>query len=522
MEAFVRKTGKDTGCFLAVWSPKVGLHGGDQKCGHAVSGSATIETTTLLDLQHEMRSEVPNGLAAGSDHIVSRPHRSLPVVTPISMSQLLLEGWCMLSEACEECGTPLMRRPQSTEVICVNRCRTRTSEAAAPTSSQPNGLPNGHYAFSDEEAGDEGLDVGPPPPSLREQLLHEMQQGGSENSQQPSGPSSDEISQAIGERLLQRWALLGEHCPRCESWGWGAAIGWGGAMYMVCTHAYMHQFHRQSSARGSAFYLLQVIKKPCPHNAFILPSTLRQVALPMLVALPQASVYSCWCAPPPFFVAVLHTPDVFLLLCSNALNASRCSTPLMRDRAGQIFCVACNLPVKYEEELLRQEPRHQAQQQTSSPEAAVAAGAAAMAAAGPARGTAPPQSTLRASMPSNTGAASAAGAAATAADTRAMAQRAASRGPRQASPAAPLFVINPPDHPAAAGGPQAASSTSGAGEADALHILDEAQTAVLVRIQQASGNYVVGKHFSARGRMGRELWILPVLQHIISSITDTN
>ena len=163
-----------------------------------------------------------------------------------SMSSLLLQGYAMLASSCPTCGVPLMRKPASDETLCVN-CDLQAGGAAAPgppppraAAATPSTTPQAgsdirphHMAngIDDVDDGSSSADeAGPllvaPPRPLRERLYQQQRAEGpapgAAASSEPagtgsSGPGSEEASQRAAELMLQGWAMLAEHCPRCHT-----------------------------------------------------------------------------------------------------------------------------------------------------------------------------------------------------------------------------------------------------------------------------------------------------------------
>lgn len=153
---------------------------------------------------------------------------------------------------------PLMRSPDGTQLLCTNCGRDTTTAGAANTAESgpteaPTAAPqpvqaNGTGGHADSSSDDEGL-LQPPPP-LRSRLQAAAAPDGAAPPQQAARPaasalqqlpvpapgpearaartaaqapserpgsssSSQEASKAIAELMLEGWAMLQEHCPRC-------------------------------------------------------------------------------------------------------------------------------------------------------------------------------------------------------------------------------------------------------------------------------------------------------------------
>ncbi|PSC67343.1 adenylate and guanylate cyclase catalytic domain-containing isoform B [Micractinium conductrix] len=161
-----------------------------------------------------------------------------------SMSSLLLQGWAMLADSCPACGVPLMRHPAGTVLLCVNCGRDTTTAAdggaaelaeppaAAPAApagpaadagpagpatdlqSLPNGLGSSAVSSDSEEQGGEPVVAAAPPP-LRERLRRAAGISSDPPADGSSGGQREDASKEIADLMLQGWAMLQEHCPRC-------------------------------------------------------------------------------------------------------------------------------------------------------------------------------------------------------------------------------------------------------------------------------------------------------------------
>lgn len=187
-------------------------------------------------------------LQESPDESYEVPQRRVRGESIASMSQLLLQGWAMLADCCPECRCPLMRHPSGEQLLCVN-CWYDTATAepsgveAAPVTAAaedsqgdgaatgasrlqrpPNATVDGH-ASGDEEGGDEEL-LQPPPP-LASRLRQTASAATAESAQQPATGSGaaaargrqqqgdQDASKRIAELMLEGWAMLQDHCPRC-------------------------------------------------------------------------------------------------------------------------------------------------------------------------------------------------------------------------------------------------------------------------------------------------------------------
>ncbi|KAG7666632.1 hypothetical protein NADE_003571 [Nannochloris sp. 'desiccata'] len=131
-----------------------------------------------------------------------------------TMGQLLLQGYAMLADSCQTCGVPLMRKPNSDEIICVN-CnladdRQQLPQPAPSTLALPLGIANGNHIHEEEE--EEEIEAAPRP--LRERTTPYLLPEATTTSRNAGQVDS---SQAIADKMLEGWALLAEHCPLCST-----------------------------------------------------------------------------------------------------------------------------------------------------------------------------------------------------------------------------------------------------------------------------------------------------------------
>lgn len=115
------------------------------------------------------------------------------------MGQLLLQGYAMLADACPVCSVPLMRKPNSDQIICVNcpaaeseqdQYYNRNSDIIESDTPYQNGMTQQHIRYSND--------------SVHQQST-------------PKPSSSDDVAQSLADKMLQGWALLDIHCPRCST-----------------------------------------------------------------------------------------------------------------------------------------------------------------------------------------------------------------------------------------------------------------------------------------------------------------
>jgi uncharacterized Zn finger protein (UPF0148 family) len=165
-----------------------------------------------------------NGTSSVAAHAEEMGRSTVIRPTSISaMGQLLLQGYAMLADSCEDCavrdylylfysplkgrkdscmdfytcvscifvyGTqvPLMREPQSEEALCVN-CGKVVNGSQQPSGDQ-----------------------------LLRPVLERVEDTVAEGRRSPILSNSDvDPSQALADKMLEGWTLLAEHCPRCAT-----------------------------------------------------------------------------------------------------------------------------------------------------------------------------------------------------------------------------------------------------------------------------------------------------------------
>eukprot|EP00357_Protocruzia_adherens_P013281 CAMPEP_0114987274 /NCGR_PEP_ID=MMETSP0216-20121206/8911_1 /TAXON_ID=223996 /ORGANISM="Protocruzia adherens, Strain Boccale" /LENGTH=251 /DNA_ID=CAMNT_0002349843 /DNA_START=21 /DNA_END=776 /DNA_ORIENTATION=+ len=101
-----------------------------------------------------------------------------------ALGEKMLQGWAMLADHCEECNAPLMR-DRAKHVHCLGCQRDLTAE--------------------EEIAKTKGNES--------EKKQKEIPVKSSETSS-PS-TSTEDVSNKLGEKMLQGWAMLAEHCAKC-------------------------------------------------------------------------------------------------------------------------------------------------------------------------------------------------------------------------------------------------------------------------------------------------------------------
>mmetsp|Transcript_14946 Transcript_14946/g.41986 ORF Transcript_14946/g.41986 Transcript_14946/m.41986 type:complete len:290 (-) Transcript_14946:67-936(-) len=131
-----------------------------------------------------------------------------------SMSQMLLQGWAMLDLSCISCKVPLLRKRGQDTTYCVH-CKETFGKV---------GKPQGQEASS-PAAAPKAVEQ-PPPAYIAAPLSHGVDQDLQEFRQMRSqmaptsaasaAASMEDPAQALAEKMLQGWALLGVHCPRCS------------------------------------------------------------------------------------------------------------------------------------------------------------------------------------------------------------------------------------------------------------------------------------------------------------------
>ncbi|GBF99796.1 hypothetical protein Rsub_12236 [Raphidocelis subcapitata] len=143
------------------------------------------------------------------------PPRPAAVPSPSArMGQLLLQGWQMLADSCDDCAVPLMREPGapgSRRDLCVGCDRwffdgepvaDGPAAAAAPAAAQARPAAP---APATAAAGGGGGGAAAPAPRLR-------------SAARPAAQSaSDRAADLLSERMLQGWALLDHTCPLCAT-----------------------------------------------------------------------------------------------------------------------------------------------------------------------------------------------------------------------------------------------------------------------------------------------------------------
>jgi uncharacterized Zn finger protein (UPF0148 family) len=120
-----------------------------------------------------------------------------------------------------------MRKPNSQKIICVN-CNSSTGGSqpapSTPARALPNGLPNGGDAHHLEE-DDAEIEAAPRPlrkritvPSTLPPTSTRTNQTATPATTEGTGKKKDgDPSQALADKMLEGWALLGEHCPLCST-----------------------------------------------------------------------------------------------------------------------------------------------------------------------------------------------------------------------------------------------------------------------------------------------------------------
>ena len=122
-----------------------------------------------------------------------------------------------------------MRKPNSQEIICVN-CNSSTGGSqpapSAPARALPNGLPNGgdahHHLIEDE---DSEIEAAARPLRERITMPSTLPPTSTRTNQMPTPTTTEgtgerkdgDPSQALADKMLEGWALLGEHCPLCST-----------------------------------------------------------------------------------------------------------------------------------------------------------------------------------------------------------------------------------------------------------------------------------------------------------------
>ncbi|KAF6250950.1 hypothetical protein COO60DRAFT_706165 [Scenedesmus sp. NREL 46B-D3] len=174
------------------------------------------------------------------------------------LGQLLLRGWTMLAEACEDCQLPLMRDPSTMLGHCVGCRKMYNAEGQVVQDgvvqpAVPGAAMNGPVPFAGDNststppsagtAGNSTQGQGTPAAAAAaEPALQQQQQQQQQESQEPgfeearlryqqmrqqreaaaaaaaaAGGGSREPCQVLADRLLQGWTMLADHCPICTS-----------------------------------------------------------------------------------------------------------------------------------------------------------------------------------------------------------------------------------------------------------------------------------------------------------------
>ncbi|GMH38995.1 hypothetical protein BSKO_06893 [Bryopsis sp. KO-2023] len=137
-----------------------------------------------------------------------------------SIGELLLRGWTMLAQSCDDCRVPLMQDPQSGGKLCVN-CQKTTHDSQEGSSARDEGLTSSRRQKSedrDEDQWDERLG----PFSNREGGQSERptsRNGGFQQLQQnvASQSTADTNSEKLAVKMTQGWTLTSIFCPRCTT-----------------------------------------------------------------------------------------------------------------------------------------------------------------------------------------------------------------------------------------------------------------------------------------------------------------
>lgn len=138
------------------------------------------------------------------------------------MSSLLLQGWKMTAECCQDCGVPLMQHPIEGHTLCVN-CDQRsdgqpTANGASDAGARLGGAASAAGAASVVAAAS-GTNVEDGTTDEEDGEQQQRDAGDSFDAAQfrRQQQQSDRTSAALAERMLLGWALLDKYCPRCAT-----------------------------------------------------------------------------------------------------------------------------------------------------------------------------------------------------------------------------------------------------------------------------------------------------------------
>eukprot|EP00873_Tetraselmis_striata_P034101 jgi/Tetstr1/454365/TSEL_041272.t1 len=135
-----------------------------------------------------------------------------------AMSRMLLQGYAMLEQSCATCKVPLMRKRGAEHSMCVHCKGTFNREGlsviggegspatAAPPALPPAAQPEEQPPQSPAAAAAGGSVGGEVEEYRRLRAVRERE----------AGDGRRDPADEIAAKMLQGWALLGIHCPRCK------------------------------------------------------------------------------------------------------------------------------------------------------------------------------------------------------------------------------------------------------------------------------------------------------------------
>jgi len=113
-----------------------------------------------------------------------------------------LQGWTMLAESCDECNVPLMEKKKGQIISCVGCKRNFKREVNEDDPSTLMMVPIVKDTVQNSA-----------PPQVNSTTLAPPQVNSTTLTEKPQ----PQISDIMGEKMLQGWTLLGDTCPICNS-----------------------------------------------------------------------------------------------------------------------------------------------------------------------------------------------------------------------------------------------------------------------------------------------------------------
>ncbi|KAH7105690.1 hypothetical protein BKA62DRAFT_690562 [Auriculariales sp. MPI-PUGE-AT-0066] len=134
-------------------------------------------------------------------------------IVSASIGSYLLQGWTLTNDPCTSCGVPLMRRPQSSDLLCVS-CNTTTTTTAAAASGASSAASTSLADGSDHPSTSRSSTPPTDPPSRSSSPGFPLVETPAMIARRAA---SDRASAEIGRRLLQGWTMLQDSCstPSC-------------------------------------------------------------------------------------------------------------------------------------------------------------------------------------------------------------------------------------------------------------------------------------------------------------------